>query len=671
MATIRQRSSSSTRQQRRGVLMLEPFEEIVGVPVSDPEGLIVRPYSEMPLECRIKKWAPGPSLGRTNTLEVIWRVGGIDVVADSVVFDEASFAAATFPYSLFVPTYFMLDFEAVIELRYRLKEDGSPDVDSPHRLLKLDRNPPAFLLPSDAPQFVDPSIALSGITEAVLDANEFIEVRVPDFFVRAAGDQGALYLSDETPPFPLIHSYIQTFNFTDEPLILRVHRDLFRVLPNGTAYLTVRVYDRAGNYSPLSASTDFTVNLTASPSDLPPPEIRPPAYNDLLLKRDDARSGIAVVIPTMYDGYAPGDSVLVIWEGRSVLPAVPISGFPITVPIPWDILRIPGPLVRELVPVRYEVHRTGRPPIPSPVRFFWADFTIAGQDHSNAPALLNSTLSRVQVFGNGSGMLNELDLQDRIVGASVWVRLYVDPQPGEVLALYWGSRGPVAHYTVQAGDVFDQLVEFVPDVSGTVIVDEGNHPQLPVYYTTSNGINEQQSPATLVNVHIEPLIEFPDPEIQHTLHGGANYLSCDSQPAICHGVRWHVPPDPRIQLNDEVAFYWQGFRSNNWSDPISGTDFEAHVFITPEHLNDGVLVVVLPWDTKVEPMRDYASATAKYFVYREGALRGKSVEGVRGRVRIDRKFAGSGHICQPGDPGFCDGTDTQWLDTVALDDTQT
>lgn len=654
---------ANTLSRRSGVLMLDPFEEIVGVPESDPEGLIVRPYRDMPLECRIKKWAPGPSLGRTNTLQLIWRVGGIDVVADSREFDETSYPTEPDPISLHVPYSFMLDFDVTIEVRYRVKEPGSPDVDSPHRSLRLDRNPPTFLLPSARPRFVDPSIVASGITEAVLNANEFIEIELPNFVVRAKRDQISIYLSDETPPFPLIHTVIVTLDFTDEPLIISVHRDFFRALPNGTAFMTGRAYDRSGNFSPLTASTGFNVNLIVSPSDLLPPEIQPPAYLDLLLKRDDARKGIVALIPApAYTGFMPGDRVVMIWDGRPVLPALPITNFPFPVPVPWNILRIPGSLVREEVPVGYEIHRPGRPPFPSPINFFWVDWTIAGQDHAGAPALLNPTLARVQVIGNGSGLTNELDLRDVVAGASVWVRLYVDPQPGEVLALYWGSRGPIAHYTVQTGDVFDQLVRFVPDVSGTDIVAEGNHPALPVFYTTSNGVNEQYAPETLVNVHVDPLIEFLPPKHGHSIAIGSLYVTCESRPAICHGFLWSVPADTRMQVDDELVFYWQGYLQNNWSEPIDGTEFEARVRIEHDHLVNGIQITVLPWDTKIEPMQRFASATAEYYVYRGGALIGKS--STPGRVRIDRVSPGSGKICQPGDPGFCDGTDLQWANTA-------
>ncbi len=660
MATLNEELSESSRHSRNDVLMLDAFEEIVGVPVSDPEGLIVSLYREMPLECRIRKWAPGPTRGRTNTLELMWTVSGHDVVADQFVFDQASFAATSFPFSLYVPAQYMLDFEVAIEVWYRVVEPGSPPINSPRRTLKLDRNAPVFISPQDAPHFVDPDIASSGITEAVWDANEYFEIAAPNFLTRGRDDQVALYLSDETPPFPLIYDYIQTFHFIDEDLILRVHRDLFRLLPNGEAYMTARAYDRSGNYSPLSAAMAFKVDLIPSPSNLPPPEIRPPAYNDFLLKRDDARAGIAVLIPYEYTGYQYGDEVVVIWDGRQVLPGRLITHFPFEVLIPWDILRIPGELMPETVLVNYEIDRNGRKRFPSPPSFFSVDFTIAGQDHANAPDLLNPTLSKVLIYGNGSGLLNELDSRDRELGASAWTRLFVGPKQGETLKLFWRDRGPIASYTIKPGDAVDQLIKFEPDISGALIVAEGNHPDLPVHYFTSNGVNEQLSPDTLVNVHLNPPIEFPDPVIQHTLLGSVPYLTCESRPPICHGVLWRVPVEAPMEVGHVVDFWWQGYRKNNWSDPIDGTQFNIQVTLEDVHFDKGLTIVVKPWETKIEPMRTFASATAKYFIYQGLTLLGKSAEGIGGRVRIDRTTPGN-TICQPGDPGFCDGTDLQWL----------
>ncbi|MFC6296498.1 hypothetical protein GNF76_14410 [Pseudomonas sp. CCM 7893] len=628
------------------IIMLPGFDEIVGVDPDDAEGLIPLSVSLQPLECRIPQWVPGPTPGRTHTLKLWWRIQGVNVEADSHSF-TGPLNPDDFPYPLYVPMDYMRELDAVVEVFYTVEDEAGDETPSDRRTLTVDNNPPRFQHPDDKARFVDPAIEASGITEAVLAANPVIEVQFPAYIGRAGRDRAGYYLSNSTPPFPPAQTDIQEFVRTDEPLILRIPADYFRALSNGTAYLQYRLYDRAGNFTlAFSAPMDFNVNLIPSPGMLPAPQIRPPAYIDFLIKRDDARAVVAAVIPFLYDGYAPGDEVVMIWDGRAVLPPQPITHFPFPVEIPWNILRGTGPLARMEVPVRYEIHRAGRPPFPSLVNFSWVDFTIAGQDHVNAPALLNLTLAVVDVFGNGSGLHNELDFRDRDVGAEVWGRLYVNPQPGERLELYWNGVGPVAHYVVQPGDAFNQPFQFT-DVPGSVIVEGENSPNLPVFYITSNGINEQYSPDTPVNVHVAPLIKFDAPLIQHTLTGPSRYLTCESQPSICHGVYWFIRDDASFLPGDEVEFFWQGYLSNAWENPIDGTDFST----TVEYAAGGLAVRVWPWNTKIEPMRNFASATAGFFVRRNGGLIGES--GV-GRVRIDRVSPGTGKICQPGDVGFCD-----------------
>ena len=629
------------------------FTEIVGVDPTDPDGLIPLAVSLRPLECRIPQWIPGPSPGRTHTLKLIWTVRGVAVEADSREF-IGPLNPADFPVSLFVPADFMRELDAVVDLHYEILTDGGITTPAlPARRLTVDNNWPDWLHPSHQLTFVDPNIDVTGITDDVLNANPFIEVLVPGYRGRVGRDKVAFYLSNTNPPFPLRQTGEQVFFFADEPLILRVPADAFRTLANGTAYLSGRLYDRAGNFSGLSAPKDFQVRLTALPSNLPRPVIRFPAYEDFLINREDARRSVIAEISRVYDGYAPGDEVVMYWNGRAVLPAQPVDRFPFPVVIPWNILRGTAPLVREEVPVRYEIRRGVQPPVPSPSGFFWVDLTIAGQDHANAPERLNITLERVEVFGLGSGLRDELDFSDGVAGAQVWVRLYVNPQPGEQLALYWNNgAAPVAHYTVQAGDVTGQPVRFLPDVAGSVIIREGNHPALPVHYTTYNGVNVQDAPATPVNVHVAPLHKLNAPLIQHTLHGPALYLVCESRPAICHGVRWLVAPDPWFELNDEIEFFWQGFSSNNGERPISDTDFSETHSLNANQLRDGLVVTVLPWE-KIEPMRQYASATAAFYVRRRGALLAESGEAL---VRIDRTSSGTTPPCQPGDTGFCDGT---------------
>ncbi|OCW23886.1 hypothetical protein BBG20_20580 [Pseudomonas aylmerensis] len=631
--------------------VLPTFDEVVGVDPADPEGLIPLPVSLQPLQCRIPQWVPGPSVGRTHVLTLWWRVRGVNVEADSQSF-TGPLDPARFPYPLYVPVNFMRELDAVVEAFYTVTDEGGFATPSFPWTLTVDNNPPRFQDPDDKARFVDPAIEASGITEAVLAANPFIEVEIPAYIGRAARDQVGYYLSNNTPPFPPIQTGRQEFPLITDPLILRIPAEHFRGLSNGIAYLQYRLYDRAENFTlAFSAPMDFQVNLIADPSNLPAPDIRPPAYLDFLIKRDDARARVAARIPREYDDFAAGDRVVMFCDGRPVLPAIPITGFPFPVEIPWDILRGSGPLARTEVQVRYEIQRAGRPPVPSPSSFFWVDLTIAGQDHANAPALLNTTLERVDVYGKGSGLHNELDSRDATAGAEVWVRLYQNPVAGERLELYWNDVGPVAHYEVQPGDVFDQPVPFT-DVPGNVIVSGGDFPDLPVYYTTSNGVNEQHSDSTPVNVHAAPLIQFDAPLIQHTLHGPVNYLTCESRPAICHGVYWFIRDDSRFQTGDEIQFFWQGYTQNNGEEPIADTDFS----VTVNYVANGQAVRVWPWDTKIEPMQRFASAIARFFVLRRGVVIGQSAQKL---VRIDRVYPGSGRICQPGDEGFCDSLDDE------------
>ena len=64
------------------------------------------------------------------------------------------------------------------------------------------------------------------------------------------------------------------------------------------------------------------------------------------------------------------------------------------------------------------------PTLPSrPVAINW-DFTVAGQDHANAPQLLNPDLPAVQVFGEGSRTENHIDIRDEFQRIYASVPLY-------------------------------------------------------------------------------------------------------------------------------------------------------------------------------------------------------------------------------------------------------
>ncbi|KAF1030904.1 MAG: hypothetical protein GAK37_01067 [Pseudomonas sp.] len=294
------------------------FAEIVGVDPTDPEGLIPLPVSLVPLQCRIPQWIPGPSPGRVETLKLWWRIQGIDVLADSHPF-TGPLNPADFPYPLYIPADYMREVDAVVQIYFTIEDETGFVTPSDPVTLTVDNSPPRFTDPDEPPRFVDPDIALSGITEAVLAAHPIIEVLVPDYIGRAGRDSIGYYLNANVPPVPAIQRDRVVFEFIDEPLILDIPADYFRTLANGTNHLQYRLYDRAGNFSGFSAPLTLLVNLIAGPANLPRSQIRPPAYSDMLIKRDDGRATVAAGIVAQYDNFAPGDSVVMRWDGRDVL----------------------------------------------------------------------------------------------------------------------------------------------------------------------------------------------------------------------------------------------------------------------------------------------------------------------------------------------------------------
>lgn len=52
--------------------------------------------------------------------------------------------------------------------------------------------------------------------------------------------------------------------------------------------------------------------------------------------------------------------------------------------------------------------------------------------------------------------------------------------------------------------------------------------------------------------------------------------------------------------------------SNAWENPIDGTDFNSTVLLSADDIASGLSIRVWPWETKIEPMRNFASATAEF-----------------------------------------------------------
>lgn len=635
-------------QPEQGVLNLFPMT-IPGVDPLDPNGLIPAALMLSPLQVQVPMWTPPPEpLDTPHILMIYWERAGTVVYSDSIIVQSPPPPVPAM-YTLFIPLLVLRAQSGPVELYYSVTDSfGGRSELNPKRTLTVDMDAPQLLNPADQLTFV--VLPAPAVDEAYLASHPQVALHVPPYSGRNDGDTIHFYLSNLANPPVAGEDGVYELVSSADPLIATLDAAAFRTLSNGDAYVFFRVFDKAGNFSDRSAGLPFQLALTAMPGQLPLAQIVPPRYDDLLINREDARASVFVRIGS-YTDWAAGDEVIVYWKGRPTV-RHPVNGFPTDVEVPWDVMRGPltDPLVPEAVPVRYEIIRGGLPPFPSFNILVNVNLTVAGQDHANAPALFNPDLPVPQVWGLVSNTQNVVNHNDNPAGARARVLLYENPLPGEILRFYWNGTGPVASYTVQLGDVAGQLVfsTVIPWAAMAGFI----HPALPVYYTTSNGVNDQQSDNALVNVNTGALISFPAPLLNHTLVGPAGYLGCCSKPEIFLGVEWSLAPDDRFELNDVVTFFWEGFLVNNWEPPVieeSRYD-DSKTFSTDADLMNGLHFRVAPYEEKVVPMRNYGSARAWYQVRRGGALIGESLPR---RIRVDLLSAGSGQYCKLGDVIVC------------------
>ncbi|WP_348748313.1 hypothetical protein [Pseudomonas rhodesiae] len=638
-----------------GALALLPIN-IPGVDPADPTGLIPAALMLAPLRVLIPMWAPPPEpLDTPHILKLFWARAGVVVYSDDIVVSSPP-PPLPAEHEMFIPLVVLRAQSGPVELYYSVTDSfGGESVLDPKRTLTVDMSGPQLLNPADHLEFVvTPSPVMD---ENYLSNNPQVAFDVPVYTGRDDGDVIHFYLSNlANPPIAGEDGTYELASSTD-PLIAMLPADVFRTLSNGAAYVFFRIFDRAGNFSDRSAGLPFQLALTPLPGNLPLPQIVPPRYDDLLINREDARAGVFVRIRA-YTGWAPTDHVIVYWKGRPTA-VQPVNGFPCDVEIPWSVLRGPltDVLIAETIPVRYEIIRGVLPPFPSfniPVN---VNLTVAGQDHANAPALLNPDLPIAQVWGLTSNTQNVVNHLDNPAGARARVLLYENPEPGQILRFFWNGAGPVATYTVQFGDVEGRLV--FSTVIPWAVMEGVINPALPVHYTTSNEVNDQRSSNTLVNVNTGALLQFNAPVLKHSLAGPAAKLGCCSKPEIFDGVGWHVLPDPRFELNDVVRLLWEGFPNNGWEPPVIDESryAENQTFFTLEQLENGLHFLVQPYEEKVVPMCDNGTAQVWFQVRRGGALIGESLPR---RIRIDLNYPAGGY-CQAGDEIQCsiDGVPTR------------
>ncbi len=138
-----------------------------------------------------------------------------------------------------------------------------------------------------------------------------------------------------------------------------------------------------------------------------------------------------------------------------------------------------------------------------------------------------------------------------------------------------------------------------------------------------------------------PVATLPAPQVQHTLTNG--YLNCSSTPTVMTGVRWLIAAHSEIRVNDQVKCVWQGFDTNYWAQPNASVVFRQTLTWGAANITTGAIVNVDSFNQTLFPLRNFASATFTYEVWRGGV---KVAESLSGRVRVDLNYS-SKCYCTP------------------------
>lgn len=605
-----------------------------------PDGLLPRDVLARDLLVTIPAWNFSTEpLFKADVVLVGWRPMGQPFVQVS----QVRFTIPIEPGDkiVSVPRQWLL--HGIYDLSYKLVIGGN-EAESPRKPVTVDRVPPDDGLQPAMLELLD---LVGNITDDYLSEHGQVRFKVRLYLDAKARDRAIYYWTDSiTPPdfeTEIREQAFSQFDIDTDQLIITVYEDDIRLRGHGQRYIYYRLRDWAGNRGPRSPLLPVFVDLTPGPSELKPPVV--PLSDRGLIDRQHARDGAvnqgAVTVEIeAYDNAFDGDRILVDWDGTVLPPQeVDTTKFPCVIPVPWAALIAKG-LGPSNASVTYRVRRGGVDTKPSLETRVPVNLTVAGQDHANAPALFNPTLASIEIYGANSKVLNTLRTEDFGEDADGFLTLFDSPDPGQTIELYWGAiSAPVAQYIVQAGDVAGKKVAF--KIPWSIIDQDRQNPALPVYYTTSNGINQQQAPVTPVSVSIIIIENLKEPSFPDA--GKFGVLDCCAKPRLWDRVRVKIEGNPAFAEKDIVILYWQGCEGPNGTRPITGAAEQFLTILNQDQARDGFEVHVTDFERLIAPMVDRGSALCHYSLKKFAGGRGISRKDF---VIINRTMP-SGEVCSP------------------------
>ncbi|WP_082344489.1 hypothetical protein [Pseudomonas sp. P1.8] len=531
----------------------------------------------------------------------------------------------------------------VYGLSYKLIIGGNP-AESEIKKITVDRVAPDDGQQPSAVQMLD---LVGNITDDYLKQHGQVRFKVSLYIDVQVRDRAIYYWTDESnPPESEAEIREQAFSQQDidnDQLIITMYEVDIRARGHGARYIYYRLRDWAGNRGPRSTFLPVTVDLLPAPGNLKPPRV--PLSVRGLIDRQHAREGavnqgeVTVEIDA-YDNPDATDRVLIDWDGTLLDPLdVDPAQFPLKAPVPWSKLRANG-LGPMTARISYKVQRGGVDTPPSLEARVPMDLTVAGQDHANAPALLNTTLALLEIYGAKSLTLNTLLSEDFGEDADAYLTLYDDPKGGQTIDVYWGAiSAPVVQYIVQDTDSAGKRVPV--QIPWSAIDQDRDNLALPVYYTTSNGVNQQQAQITPVRVSIVVIEDLKEPSFSHADKFGV--LNCCACPRLWKGVWVKVEGNPDFAEKDLVTLHWQGCAGMNGTSPIPGVVDAFPTTLTLDQARNGFEVHVADYEKLIAPMANNGSALCYYDLKKFNGGAGVSKKDF---VIINRTMP-SGEVCSP------------------------
>lgn len=605
----------------------------------DPDGLLHTNALSADLVVNFMEFVRGVGPGESDLVELGFMPAGADF-SDRYKVDERWYPntdVILFPQSFRVPRNSLLP--GVYEVSVMVYRSGVNGIESDRKKLTIDTTPPDF---GRKPQPVIFPVELGGtITETWLSEHGEVVVQVPWYSDIRAKDRAVYYWTDRDPPLdsetPIREQEFSQDDIDNRRLHITVYADEIRHWLSGPRYLYYSLRDRAGNPGPRSFLSRIDVDLTPAPGVLPPPRV--PLSARGLVDRQQARDGVRVEIDR-YDFPDASHWVAIFWDDVALDEfEVDPSAFPLKATVGWPTLhgKGDGPLRAKIY---YKIRQGITYGPPSPDISVAVNLTLAGPDHTDAPALLNRGLLKVEVRGAISDIPDKLRTVDYGFDAKATLLLHDNPKPMELIELFWGSYpGAVDVYQVKYTDVSGQPIEFT--IPWHVIDTDKQNPDLPVYYTTSNGVNKQQSLPTPVDVSIVLIEGLKDPTFPHQDRTGT--LHCCAMPRLWNGVTVRIPADPRFEEGDTLTLVWQGCEGRNGTTPIAGAHDEITREILASDVGHYVDIVVTDYETLIAPMVNNGSGLAYYKLQKLDGSRGQS----KADFVIINRTMGSGKICSP------------------------